>query len=318
MNKLFQIINQNHKSNKNNKYKIKDKNIEQKEILCKPYWLKIKLPLDYSYIKNIKLIMKKNGINSVCEKALCPNISECFNNNTASFMILGTICTRRCQFCNVNHGRPNLPDINEPENLSKTIKEMKLKYVVITSVNRDDLYDGGAQHFANCIKLIRKENLSIKIEILVPDFKKCGELALNILTMNPPDIFNHNIETVPRIYRYVRSGANYNWSLNLLKNFKTLNPNIITKSGIIVGLGETNEEIFNVMNDLYNNGVSMLTVGQYLQPSRYHLPVLRYLNINEFNEIKKKAIDIGFSYVACGPFVRSSYHAELQAKGKEI
>ncbi|HGJ5875665.1 MAG TPA: lipoyl synthase [Arsenophonus sp.] len=287
-------------------------------ILPKPEWMKIKLPADSSRIKEIKNAMRKNGLHSVCEEASCPNLTECFNHGTATFMILGAICTRRCPFCDVAHGRPNAPDPNEPVKLANTIKDMGLKYVVITSVDRDDLRDGGAQHFADSITAIREKNPNIKIETLVPDFRGRMDHALTILTTAPPDVFNHNLENVPRIYRQVRPGANYEWSLKLLAKFKEMHPAIPTKSGLIVGLGETNEEIVDVMRDLRRHGVTMLTLGQYLQPSRYHLSVKRYVSLKEFEEMKKEAIAMGFTHAACGPLVRSSYHADLQAKGVEI
>ncbi|MFP3019663.1 MAG: lipoyl synthase [Arsenophonus sp.] len=286
--------------------------------LCKPEWIKIKLPADTSRIKKIKNEMHKNGLHSVCEEASCPNLSECFNNGTTTFMILGTICTRRCPFCDVFHGRPNDLDPNEPIKLAKTIKDMGLKYVVITSVDRDDLHDGGAKHFADSIIAIREKNPKIKIEILVPDFRGRMDRALTILSTAPPDVFNHNLENVPRIYRQVRPGANYELSLKLLKKFKQIHPEIPTKSGLMLGLGENNEEIFDVMRDLRRHGVTMLTLGQYLQPSKHHLSVKRYVTPKEFKEMKNKAITMGFTYAACGPLVRSSYHAGLQEKGIEI
>ncbi|XZQ55340.1 MAG: lipoyl synthase [Arsenophonus sp.] len=292
--------------------------INHKKILSKPNWLKIKFPIDSNKIKEIKNEMRKNGLNSVCEEASCPNLPECFNYGTATFMILGTICTRKCPFCDVNHGRPNPINIEEPIKLAETIKNMGLKYVVITSVDRDDLHDGGAQHFIDCIRAIRNKNPTIKIETLVPDFRSCMDRALIILATTPPDIFNHNIENVPRIYRQIRPGANYELSLQLLLKFKQIHPKIPTKSGLMVGLGENNEEIIEVMCDLRRNGVTMLTLGQYLQPSQNHLPVKRYVSPEEFKEMKKKAIEIGFTHVACGPLVRSSYHADLQSKGTEI
>ena len=265
---------------------------EREEILRKPDWMKIRLPADSTRIQGIKAAMRKNGLHSVCEEASCPNLSECFNHGTATFMILGAICTRRCPFCDVAHGRPNAPDANEPEKLAQTIKDMALRYVVITSVDRDDLRDGGAQHFADCIRAIREKN--------------------------PSDVFNHNLENVPRVYRQVRPGANYEWSLKLLEKFKEAHPDIPTKSGLMVGLGETNAEIIEVMRDLRRHGVTMLTLGQYLQPSRHHLPVKRYVSPAEFDEMKEEAMAMGFTHAACGPFVRSSYHADLQAKGEEV
>ncbi|AEI74798.1 Lipoyl synthase [Candidatus Moranella endobia PCVAL] len=291
---------------------------EHQEIFSKPPWMKIRLPVDSSRIKGIQAMMRKHGLHSVCEEASCPNLAECFNYGTATFMILGNICTRRCPFCDVKHGRPVTPDTKEPEHLAQAITEMKLRYVVVTSVDRDDLRDGGAQHFANCIRAIRNQNPSIRIEILVPDFRGCMDRALEIINVEPPDVFNHNLENVPRLYRQVRPGANYHRSLKLLANFKNANPNLQTKSGLMMGLGETTHEIINVMRDLYHHGVTMLTLGQYLQPSHNHLPVKRYVSPQEFNDLKQEALAIGFVYAACGPFVRSSYHADLQETGIEI
>lgn len=286
---------------------------EPEEILRKPKWMKIKLPADLTRIQSIKATIRKNGLHSVCEEASCPNLPECFSHGTATFMILGAICTRRCPFCNVTHGRPVEPDTNEPRRLAKTIANLLLRYVVITSVDRDDLHDGGAQHFADCIIAIREANPFIKIEILVPDFRGRVKCALEILTKTPPDVFNHNLESVPRIYREVRPGANYLQSLKLLNDFKKAQPHIPTKSGLMVGLGETHEEIIEVMRDLRNNGITVLTLGQYLQPSSQHLPVKRYVTPSEFNEMKEEAISMGFTHASCGPFIRSSYHADLQA-----
>ncbi|MBK4765001.1 MAG: lipoyl synthase [Pantoea sp. Brub] len=282
-----------------------------KDKLIKPNWIKIKLPLDSNRINFVKYEMKKNNLNSVCKEACCPNINECFNYGTATFMILGVICTRKCPFCNIQHGRPMLPDITEPVKLAKTIINMKLKYVVITSVDRDDLYDGGANHFAKCINEIRKRDNTIKIEILVPDFRNCMYRALDIITSEPPDVFSHNIETVPRIYDQVRPSANYNKSMQLLKKFKIKHPNIPSKSSLMLGLGETNDELIQVMNDLRKNKVNILTLGQYLQPSKNHLPVQRYVSPQEFNDLKKQALSMGFNNAVCGPLVRSSYQAHL-------
>lgn len=284
----------------------------------KPSWLKIKLPADDTRIQQIKTTLRQKSLYSVCEEASCPNIAECFNSGTSTFLILGKICTRRCPFCDIAHGRPVTPDSNEPIKLAQSINEMKLRYVVITSVNRDDLRDGGAQHFTDCIRAIRSINYPIKIEILVPDFRGCLDRALNILKAAPPDVFNHNLENVPRLYQQVRPGANYNSSLKLLERFKTAHPELPTKSGLMVGLGETNEEIFEVIRDLRYHGVTMLTLGQYLPPSRYHLPVKRYMSKAEFADIKTTAIAMGFTHVACGPLVRSSYHADRQADGLEV
>ena len=272
---------------------VKNVATEREALLRKPEWMKIKLPADSTRIQGIKAAMRKNGLHSVCEEASCPNLAECFNHGTATFMILGAICTRRCPFCDVAHGRPVAPDAN-------------------------DLRDGGAQHFADCITAIREKSPQIKIETLVPDFRGRMDRALDILTATPPDVFNHNLENVPRIYRQVRPGADYNWSLKLLERFKEAHPEIPTKSGLMVGLGETNEEIIEVMRDLRRHGVTMLTLGQYLQPSRHHLPVQRYVSPDEFDEMKAEALAMGFTHAACGPFVRSSYHADLQAKGMEV
>ena len=296
---------------------VKNINPDQ-ELLPKPAWMKIKLPASSAKIEGIKNAMRKHGLHSVCEEASCPNLSECFNHGTATFMILGAICTRRCPFCDVAHGKPLPPDPDEPKKLALTIRDMNLRYVVITSVDRDDLRDGGAGHFAECVKQIRALNPHIKIETLVPDFRGKIDVALEILSKTPPDVFNHNLENVPRLYKEIRPGADYQWSLRLLREFKALFPHIPTKSGLMVGLGETNEEILNVMQDLRDNGVTMLTLGQYLQPSRHHLPVDRYVSPPEFDEMKQKAVAMGFEHAACGPFVRSSYHADLQAQGMEV
>lgn len=292
--------------------------LDNKKILKKPHWMKIKLPINDDNIKKIKSIMRLYNLNSVCEEASCPNLPECFNQGTATFMILGNICTRKCPFCDVNHGRPNKPNNDEPIKLAKAIFDMKLFHVVITSVDRDDLRDGGAKHFIDCIHAIRKYNKNIIIEILVPDFRGCINTALNIIYTNPPNIFNHNLENVPRLYKKIRPGASYIGSLNLLYLFKKHNHSIPTKSGLMVGLGENNKEIFNVMKDLRQCGVTMLTIGQYLQPSKNHLSVKRYVSPKEFYEIKQEAINLGFTNVACGPFVRSSYHADWQIQGKEV
>lgn len=305
-------------ANKRTLIPIKNVAVEHQEILRKPSWIKIKLPTDSSRIHQIKAAMHDNNLHSVCEEANCPNLTECFSHGTATFMILGTICTRRCPFCDVVHGRPVIPDTNEPKRLAQTIADMELHYVVITSVDRDDLHDGGAQHFADCINAIRIKVPLIQIEILVPDFRGCMNKALKILNATPPDVFNHNLENVPRLYRQVRPGADYDRSLKLLEQFKQYNPSLLTKSGLMMGLGETNEEIIHVMRDLRYHGVDMLTIGQYLQPSSHHLPVKRYVSLREFAEIKSAALSMGFTYAACGPFVRSSYHADLQINGMEV
>ena len=288
------------------------------EVLRKPEWMRIKLPPSSQKIEHIKSTLRKNKLHSVCEEASCPNLAECFNHGTATFMIMGAICTRRCPFCDVAHGRPLPLDPEEPKKLALTIKEMGLKYVVITSVDRDDLRDGGAQHFADCIKQIREHSPQTRIEILTPDFRGRMEQALEVFRETPPDVFNHNLETAPRMYRVARPGADYKWSLELLRRIKEMHPHVPTKSGVMMGLGETNEEIVQVLKDLREHGVNMLTLGQYLQPSRHHLPVKRYVPPAEFDELKDVAMELGFTHAACGPFVRSSYHADLQAKGEEV
>ncbi|MFM5635844.1 lipoyl synthase [Aeromonas veronii] len=288
------------------------------ELLRKPDWMRIKLPPSSQRIEHIKSTLRKNKLHSVCEEASCPNLAECFNHGTATFMIMGAICTRRCPFCDVAHGRPLALDPEEPKKLALTIKEMNLKYVVITSVDRDDLRDGGAQHFADCIREIREHSPQTRIEILTPDFRGRMEQALEVFRETPPDVFNHNLETAPRMYRVARPGADYKWSLELLRRIKEMHPHVPTKSGLMMGLGETNEEIVEVLKDLRAHGVNMLTLGQYLQPSRHHLPVRRYVPPAEFDELKDVAMELGFTHAACGPFVRSSYHADLQAKGEEV
>lgn len=281
-------------------------------VLKKPDWIKIKIPISTYRIHKIKTALRKNNLHSVCEEANCPNLPECFNNGTATFMILGSICTRNCPFCAVFHGKPNPINIYEPEKLSNTIVDMDINYVVITSVVRDDLYDGGAQHFVDCIESIRNKK-EVIIEVLVPDFRGRIQLILTTFNKSLPDIFNHNIENVPRLYKKIRPGANYKKSLFLLESFKNKYSQIPTKSGLMLGLGETDKEIIKVMKDLYSNGVTLLTVGQYLQPSIYHLPVQRYIPPLEFENIKQEALSIGFTNAFCGPFVRSSYHASFQS-----
>ncbi|WP_410051743.1 lipoyl synthase [Buchnera aphidicola] len=289
------------------------KNIDKNDTLSKPSWIKIQLPQSFKYIKKIKNILRKHSLNTVCEEALCPNLPECFNNRTATFMILGNICTRKCPFCAVKKGRPYHVDVHEPKKLSEVVFQMGITYVVITSVNRDDLKDGGAQQFAECIKKLRiKKN--IKIEILVPDFRHALKRAINIISDNPPDIFNHNLENVPRLYHIIRPGANYKKSLYLLNAFRKKNPHISTKSGLMLGLGEKKKEIIQVLKDLRSNGVNMLTLGQYLQPSINHLKVQKYIKPIEFEYYKNEALSMGFTHAFCGPLVRSSYHASLQSK----
>lgn len=290
---------------------------EKDEMPRKPAWLRVRMGSNKE-VKRIKDKLRQHSLSSVCEEASCPNIGECFTNGTATFMVMGDICTRRCPFCDVAHGRPNALAENEPRELAVAITDMGLRYVVITSVDRDDLRDGGAQHIANCISETRQRSSTIQIETLVPDFRGRMEVALDILSATPPDVFNHNLETVPRLYRKVRPGADYQWSLDLLKGFKEKCPDVRTKSGLMVGVGETNEEIIEVLKDLRAHNVNMLTIGQYLQPSRNHLPVDRFVTPAEFDEFARIAKELGFSQVASGPLVRSSYHADLQAKGETV
>ena len=282
------------------------------EIARKPAWLRVPTKTSRK-VQLIKDVLRKNRLATVCEEASCPNLNECFSNGTATFMIMGDICTRRCPFCDVGHGKPLPLDENEPSNLSKAIAEMNLKYVVITSVDRDDLRDGGAQHFADCISSARKKIPQLKIEVLVPDFRGRMDVALDILSDSPPDVFNHNIETIQDLYRKVRPGANYEWSLRLLSEHLSRNPKVPTKSGLMVGLGETKTDIFKTIDDLRSNGVTMLTIGQYLQPSVNHLKIERFVHPEEFEEYAKYALNVGFTHAVCGPLVRSSYHAEKQA-----
>jgi lipoic acid synthetase len=261
----------------------------------------------------VKEALRSHGLVTVCEEASCPNIGECFGKGTATFMILGDLCTRRCPFCDVGHGRPKPPDAAEPANLARTIAALKLRYVVITSVDRDDLRDGGAAHFAECIRAVRELSPQTRIEILVPDFRGRLDTALDILAQAPPDVMNHNLETVPRLYKHARPGADYANSLRLLKQFRARVPGVPTKSGLMLGLGETNEEILDVMRDLRAHDIEMLTLGQYLQPSAHHLPVERYVEPALFEQFAADAKALGFSHAACGPLVRSSYHADQQA-----
>lgn len=283
----------------------------------KPDWLRVRMGSN-AEVKRIKEKLRHHKLASVCEEASCPNLGECFSHGTATFMIMGDICTRRCPFCDVAHGRPNPLSEEEPRELAEAIADMGLRYVVITSVDRDDLRDGGAQHFADCIRETRQRTPTIQIETLVPDFRGRMEIALEILRETPPDVFNHNLETVPSLYKKVRPGADYAWSLELLKRYKALCPDVRTKSGLMVGVGETNEEIVEVMRDLRAHDVDMITIGQYLQPSRDHLPVERFVTPEEFREFERIAKELGFAQVASGPLVRSSYHADLQAKGEKV
>lgn len=282
------------------------------EVLRKPAWIRIKIS-NSAKVAQLKKTIKDNGLYTVCEEAACPNLNECYGHGTATFMILGDKCTRRCPFCDVAHGRPEVPDQQEPRKLAETIKLMQLRYVVITSVDRDDLRDGGGEHFQQCIQQVRTLNSGIVIEVLVPDFRGRLEKALAELQKNLPDVFNHNLETVPRLYKQVRPGADYAWSLKLLQEFKLANPGLPTKSGLMLGLGEELEEVREVMCDLRAHNCDMLTLGQYLQPSKHHLPVQRYVTPEEFDQLRIDAEAMGFSSVASGPMVRSSYHADQQA-----
>ena len=280
--------------------------------LKKPDWIRVRLG-NSARFQEIKDILRAQKLHTVCEEATCPNIGECFGKGTATFMILGDLCTRRCPFCDVGHGRPKPPDADEPRHLAETIAALKLKYVVITSVDRDDLRDGGAQHFKDCIRAVRELSPQTRIEILVPDFRGRLDIALDILSACPPDVMNHNLETVPRLYKQARPGSDYAHSLKLLKDFKARFPHVPTKSGLMVGLGETDEEILDTMRDLRAHDVDMLTIGQYLQPSGHHLPVLRYVEPKIFDMYAAEAELMGFNHAASGPLVRSSYHADQQA-----
>ncbi|HXD39038.1 MAG TPA: lipoyl synthase [Ramlibacter sp.] len=287
--------------------------VEQSELLRKPEWIRVKAGSPSTRFYEIKQILRESKLHTVCEEASCPNIGECFGKGTATFMIMGDKCTRRCPFCDVGHGRPDPLDASEPENVARTIARLKLKYVVITSVDRDDLRDGGAGHFVDCIRATRKLSPGTTIEVLVPDFRGRDDRALEILTAAPPDVMNHNLETIPRLYREARPGSNYAFSLNLLKKFKALRPEVPTKSGLMVGLGETDDEILQVMRDMREHRIDMLTVGQYLAPSTSHLPVRRYVHPDIFRMFESKAREFGFSHAAVGAMVRSSYHADQQA-----
>lgn len=283
----------------------------------KPSWIRAKAPNSPEVLR-LKAVLREHRLHTVCEEASCPNLGECFSHGTATFMIMGRLCTRRCPFCDVAHGRPDPLDSEEPENLARTIAAMRLNYVVVTSVDRDDLRDGGASHFVACIQAVRAHAPGIAIEILVPDFRGRMEVALALLKQAPPDVFNHNLETVPRLYRQARPGSDYAWSLRLLQLFKEVHPAIPTKSGVMLGLGETSEEIEQVMRDLRAHGCEMLTLGQYLQPSRHHLPVARFAPPEEFDRLAMVGRAMGFANVASGPMVRSSYHADRQHAGARI
>jgi len=284
------------------------------EVKRKPAWIRAKAPTTPE-VKRLKKVLREQKLNTVCEEAACPNLGECFTKGTATFMIMGDICTRRCPFCDVGHGRPEPLNVNEPLSLAETIQAMTLKYVVITSVDRDDLRDGGAQHFVDCILAVRKLNPTINIEILTPDFRGRMDIALTIMEQAPPDVFNHNLETVPRLYKQSRPGADYQWSLDLIKSFKAMHPQVPTKSGLMLGLGETLDEVKAVMQDLRQHDCDMLTLGQYLQPSLDHLAVDRFVTPDEFKMLEEVGYALGFSHVASGPMVRSSYFADEQASG---
>ncbi len=284
------------------------------ERLKKPEWIRVRAPSSPRFYE-IKKILREHNLHTVCEEASCPNIGECFGKGTATFMIMGDICTRRCPFCDVGHGRPLPLDGAEPVNLARTIAALRLKYVVVTSVDRDDLRDGGAQHFVDCIRAVRAHSPDTQIEVLVPDFRGRLERALDILSAAPPDVMNHNLETVPRLYRQARPGSDYMHSLRLLSSFKARYPDIPTKSGLMVGLGETDEEILAVLRDMRSHAIDMLTIGQYLQPTAGHLPVLRYVHPETFAMFEREAYALGFRHAAVGALVRSSYHADQQAHG---
>ena len=282
--------------------------------LAKPDWIRVRAPSPGTRFTEIKQILREQKLHTVCEEASCPNIGECFGKGTATFMILGDICTRRCPFCDVGHGRPLPLDVEEPAHLAETIAKLKLKYVVITSVDRDDLKDGGAQHFVDCVRAVRERSPATTIEVLVPDFRGRLDRALGILLAAPPDVMNHNLETVPRLYRQARPGGDYRHSLKLLQDFKRAAPSVPTKSGLMVGLGETDDEILQVMRDLREHQVDMLTIGQYLQPSPHHLAVERYVHPDVFSMFEREAQAMGFRHAAIGAMVRSSYHADRQAE----
>lgn len=286
---------------------------EPSQFLRKPKWIRAEFT-GTREVQKLKAVLRENKLHTVCEEANCPNLGECFKSGTATFMIMGDICTRRCPFCDVGHGRPNPLDPNEPGNMARTIAAMGLKYVVITSVDRDDLRDGGAAHFAACIRETRQHNPGITVEILTPDFRGRVDVALELLAEAPPDVFNHNLETIPRLYRQARPGADYAGSLELLRRVKERHPGIPTKSGLMLGLGETLDEVEQVMRDMRAHGIEMLTLGQYLQPSAHHLPVQRYVTPQEFDTLRESGKNMGFTHVASGPMVRSSYHADMQAK----
>lgn len=306
-----------HQKGRDKVSRIPVKVVTQEKRLPKPRWIRAKAPTGPVF-NRVKNLLREQQLHTVCEEASCPNIGECFSKGTATFMILGDKCTRRCPFCDVAHARPDPIDEAEPAQLADTVATLQLNYLVITSVDRDDLKDGGAGHFANCIQAIRQRSPNTSIEILVPDFRRRSETALGLLTASPPDVFNHNLETVRRLYKAVRPGADYEGSLQLLQAFAQLHPEVPTKSGLMLGVGETDEEIIEVMADLRAHSVTMLTIGQYLQPTQHHLPVLRYVEPAQFDRFAEIGKSMGFSNVASGPMVRSSYHADLQASGQPV
>ena len=291
--------------------------VEAAAALPKPEWIRVRVSQSESF-REVKRALREAQLHTVCEEASCPNIGECFGKGTATFMVLGDLCTRRCPFCDVAHGRPLPPDPLEPQHLAETVARLGLKYVVITSVDRDDLRDGGAAHFADCIRAVRRQSPGTRIEVLTPDFRGRATIALDILAGDPPDVMNHNLETVPRLYRQARPGADYGHSLQLLQSFKQRCPQVPTKSGLMLGLGETDREVSEVLQDLRLHGVDMLTVGQYLQPRPGNLPVQRYATPQEFDALATRARDMGFAHVASGPLVRSSYHADSQARAAGV
>jgi lipoic acid synthetase len=291
---------------------VKVEPLPRDQLLRKPKWIRASFTGTREVVE-LKKVLRAKGLHTVCEEAACPNLGECFGNGTATFMIMGDICTRRCPFCDVGHGRPNPLDPDEPENLADTVAAMQLKYVVVTSVDRDDLRDGGASHFVECIEAIRSQCPGTRIEILTPDFRGRIDVAVDILNKAPADVFNHNLETVPRLYRQARPGSDYRYSLDLLRRIKNQQPAVPTKSGIMLGLGETRQEIIEVLKDMREHDVNMVTLGQYLQPSRYHLAVEKYWSPDEFDDLRSQGESLGFDNVASGPMVRSSYHADLQA-----
>jgi lipoic acid synthetase len=291
--------------------------IPTQDLPRKPDWIRVRVPAN-GEVQRIKSLLRSQKLHTVCEEASCPNLPECFGGGTATFMIMGDICTRRCPFCDVAHGRPNALDQDEPKHLGESVAALNLKYVVVTSVDRDDLRDGGAGHFGECIRAVRQSCPQTKIEVLVPDFRGRMQIALDLLAADPPDVFNHNLENVPRLYKAIRPGSDYQWSLDLLKLYKERMPHVSTKSGLMVGLGETNEEVMQVMRDLREHKVDMITIGQYLQPSKQHSPVDRFVHPDDFEMFRLFGEELGFDNVASGPMVRSSYHADLQHKGQDV